>query len=70
MKCPVCESEKNKVVDSRNGKIRVYRRRKCECGITFTTYEIIDSSFLDLIDKLEDFRLEVSEFINVLEVRK
>lgn len=70
MKCPVCESEKNKVVDTRNGKIRVYRRRKCECGIVFTTYEIIDSTFLDLIDKLEEFSLEVKDFINGLEVRK
>lgn len=70
MICPVCESEKNKVVETRNGKIRVYRRRKCECGITFTTYEIIDSSFLDLIDRIEDFSLEVNEFIKLLEVRK
>jgi len=70
MECPICESEKNKVVDSRNGKIRVYRRRKCECGVIFTSYEIIDSSFLDLMDRLEGYKTEISDFIKLLEVRK
>ena len=70
MECPVCESEKNKVVDSRNGKVRVYRRRKCECGVIFTSYEIIDASFLDLMDRLEDYKTEISDFIKLLEVRK
>ena len=45
MKCPSCNSEKSKVIDSRpvpeNNSIR--RRRECiECKFRFTTYEIID----------------------------
>lgn len=45
MKCPSCNSEKIKVIDSRpvpeNNSIR--RRRECiECKFRFTTYEIID----------------------------
>ena len=45
MKCPSCNSENIKVIDSRpvpeNNSIR--RRRECiECKFRFTTYEIID----------------------------
>ena len=46
MRCPVCSSDKIKVVDSRpveeNNSIR--RRRECEkCHARFTTYEIVDT---------------------------
>lgn len=46
MRCPVCASDKIKVVDSRpveeNNSIR--RRRECEkCHARFTTYEIVDT---------------------------
>lgn len=45
MKCPICSSTKNRVIDSRpvdeNNSIR--RRREClSCHMRFTTYEIID----------------------------
>ncbi len=46
MKCPSCESENIKVIDSRpvpeNNSIR--RRREClDCKFRFTTYEVIDA---------------------------
>lgn len=45
MKCPICSSTDNRVIDSRpvdeNNSIR--RRRECmSCHMRFTTYEIID----------------------------
>lgn len=47
MKCPHCDSEESKVIDSRPqmmGEIPVvYRRRRCQdCSETFTTYEITE----------------------------
>ncbi len=45
MKCPFCGHVEDKVVDSREAKIRdtIRRRRECEkCGRRFTTYERID----------------------------
>lgn len=55
MICPLCKSENNKVIDSRNRDNRIYRRRKClDCNIPFTTYEISDD---DLRDRLADFKL-------------
>ena len=45
MKCPICSSPDNRVIDSRpvdeNNSIR--RRRECmSCHLRFTTYEIVD----------------------------
>lgn len=45
MKCPICSSSDNRVIDSRpvdeNNSIR--RRRECmSCHLRFTTYEIVD----------------------------
>lgn len=46
MKCPFCNYEESKVIDSRptdEGE-RIRRRRECiKCGKRFTTYEIIES---------------------------
>ncbi|MBQ4338985.1 MAG: transcriptional regulator NrdR [Clostridia bacterium] len=46
MKCPFCNYEESKVIDSRptdEGE-RIRRRRECiSCGKRFTTYEIIES---------------------------
>lgn len=45
MKCPFCESEENKVIDSRQSEEgnAIKRRREClECGVRFTTYEKIE----------------------------
>ena len=54
MKCPFCNEENTKVIDSRpadeNNAIR--RRRQCEsCGRRFTTYEKIESIPLMVIKK-------------------
>jgi len=45
MKCPFCNAQNDKVVDSRESKEAdaIRRRREClECGKRFTTYERID----------------------------
>lgn len=46
MKCPFCNYEESKVIDSRptdEGE-RIRRRRECmSCGKRFTTYEVIES---------------------------
>ena len=54
MKCPFCNQENTRVIDSRpvpdNNSIR--RRRQCdECGKRFTTYEKIETIPLTLIKK-------------------
>ena len=54
MKCPFCENQDTKVIDSRpaddNRSIR--RRRECEeCGNRFTTYEKIETIPLIIIKK-------------------
>ena len=53
MKCPYCNKESTKVVDSRpaeNNSIR--RRRQCEnCGKRYTTYEKIETLPLIVIKK-------------------
>lgn len=52
MKCPFCEAESDKVVDTRpaqNGTA-IRRRREClECGKRFTTYEYIESAELTVV---------------------
>lgn len=54
MKCPFCNQENTRVIDSRpvpdNNSIR--RRRQCdECGKCFTTYEKIETIPLTVIKK-------------------
>ena len=54
MKCPFCNAEDTKVIDSRpaedNSSIR--RRRQCEtCGKRFTTYEKVETVPLMVIKK-------------------
>ena len=54
MKCPFCNQENTRVIDSRpvpdNNSIR--RRRQCdECGKRFTTYEKIETIPLPVIKK-------------------
>ena len=44
MKCPFCNADDTKVIDSRPAENSIRRRRQCEvCGKRFTTYEIIDA---------------------------
>lgn len=54
MKCPFCNKDNTKVLDSRpleeNNSIR--RRRQCEhCGMRFTTYEKVETLPLNVIKK-------------------
>lgn len=54
MKCPYCNSRKDKVIDSRsaNGGQSVRRRREClKCERRFTTYEYIEEIPLMVIKK-------------------
>jgi transcriptional repressor NrdR len=49
MKCPVCGSPHDKVIDSRSSKNgeAIRRRREClECHHRYTTYEYIESSLM------------------------
>lgn len=45
MKCPHCNSDNIRVIDSLGGATNtIYRRRKCKgCGELFRTVEIIDN---------------------------
>jgi transcriptional repressor NrdR len=52
MKCPECNCEDSKVIDSRPTENKVRRRRVCiQCGYRFTTYEIIEEIPLMVIKK-------------------
>ncbi len=42
MRCPYCNAEDTRVIDSRPADNTIRRRRQCEaCGKRFTTYEKI-----------------------------
>ncbi len=54
MKCPFCDNEDTKVVDSRpiDEGNAIRRRRECEkCGKRFTTYEKVEASIIMVIKK-------------------
>lgn len=54
MKCPYCNDNENKVVDSRetSEKSAIRRRREClNCGKRFTTYEYVEKIPLMVIKK-------------------
>lgn len=56
MKCPKCQSEESKGVDSRQAENAIRRRRECEnCGNRFTTFERIEEMPL-LVIKKDDTR--------------
>ena len=47
MKCPFCDFEDTKVIDSRPSDAKIRRRRECtKCGKRFTTYEIVEMPLL------------------------
>ncbi len=60
MKCPYCDSEDSRVIDSRDVSDGVRRRRQClECSSRFTTYERILPGSLFVAKKdqrREDFK--------------
>lgn len=54
MKCPKCNYQESKVVDTRSTDdgIRIRRRRECvECGYRFTTYEKIEETQIVVIKR-------------------
>ena len=52
MKCPFCNYEDTKVIDSRPSEGKKRRRRECtQCGKRFTTYEVIEKPILMVIKR-------------------
>jgi len=54
MKCPFCNSNENKVTDSRETSegLAIRRRRECiDCGKRFTTYEYVEKTSLMVVKK-------------------
>lgn len=54
MKCPFCENQDTKVIDSRHTEDghAIRRRRECDtCGKRFTTYEKVEEMILMVIKK-------------------
>lgn len=54
MRCPFCDNEDSKVIDSRPSEEgrAIRRRRECEkCGKRFTTYEKVEASIIMVIKK-------------------
>ncbi len=52
MRCPHCNYNDSKVVDSRNVDGSIRRRRQClDCGFRFTTYERVQTANLVVIKK-------------------
>ena len=67
MKCPVCESDKSRVTDSRN-RGYTYRRRLCkECGERYSTYEISVEYLLDVLEERGLSSRSVDKVSNILE---
>ncbi|WP_270316585.1 transcriptional regulator NrdR [Lactococcus petauri] len=54
MRCPKCQTESSRVVDSRQADNMIRRRRECEnCGNRFTTFERIEEMPLLVIKRDE-----------------
>lgn len=52
MKCPKCEYEDSKVIDSRPAENKIRRRREClSCKCRFTTYEMVETIPLMVVKK-------------------
>lgn len=52
MRCPFCNYEDTKVIDSRPSEGKKRRRRECSnCGKRFTTYEVVEKPLLMVYKK-------------------
>lgn len=52
MRCPFCNYEDTKVIDSRPSEGKKRRRRECaNCGKRFTTYEVVEKPLLMVYKK-------------------
>jgi len=70
MKCPFCEYQDSRVIDSRSVNEGVRRRRQClHCGSRFTTYERVQSNSF-LVVKKDGRREEFSRDKLVTGIRK
>ncbi len=59
MKCHYCEEGETRVVDTRERKDKIKRRRECKnCGKRFTTYETVES----INTKVEKDRGDIEKF--------
>ena len=53
MRCPNCDSLNTRVIDSRPNETETKKRRRHECsacGYRFTTYEIYEAKFQELLE--------------------
>lgn len=56
MRCPFCNYEDTKVIDSRPSDEKKRRRRECNnCGKRFTTYEVVEKPTLMVYKKDKSF---------------
>lgn len=52
MRCPYCEYDDTKVIDSRPADNKKRRRRECpNCGKRFTTYEVVEKPLLMVLKR-------------------
>ena len=52
MRCPFCNYEDTRVIDSRPSEGKKRRRRECpKCGKRFTTYEVVEKPQLEPFDR-------------------
>ena len=66
MKCPYCSSEELMVLETRNSKENMVRRRRSctKCGRRFTTYEYIEE--IPLMVRKKDGRLETFQVDKII----
>ena len=73
MKCPFCNKENTKVIDSRPAEESnsIRRRRQCdECGRRFTTYEKIENIEMGIIRSCHKRPIsmgEINQFVDEIE---
>ena len=64
MRCPFCDIDKDKVIDSRatDGGRSIRRRRQClSCNKRFTTYETVEEKVSLQVVKKDDSRVPYSK---------
>ena len=69
MKCPLCNNENTRVIDSRPAEdgLSIRRRRECDaCGRRFTTYEKVETIPLVVVKK--DKEEETTRYYRVYNV--
>lgn len=69
MRCPGCRESRGDVIDSREIGNSIRRRRSCQCGHRFTTYEQIEESpkFGRAIGKRSRIETEMDAIADIVE---